>query len=81
MQFEDMIQWSLPLAAEQIDSKNVWDRFRDITLENQSKLTFAQNVNLAWSFNKVHYKDNQLANIIENSFLKEIQTSEKEPEA
>jgi hypothetical protein len=34
MGFEDMVQWSLPLAAEQIDSKSIWDRFRDITLEN-----------------------------------------------
>jgi len=80
MGFEDMVQWSLPLAAEQIDSKSIWDRFRDITLENQSKLSFAQYVNLAWSFNKVNYSDQKLTSIIEDSFSNEITLKEKDPE-
>ena len=49
---DDMLHWSLPLAAEQIKSQVIWDRFRDLTLEHQSNLSFKEHVNLAWSFTK-----------------------------
>ena len=81
MKFEDMLQWSLPLAAEQIQSEQVWKRFRDIVIENGNRLTFADYVNLAWSFTKAEFTDPTLFGQIENSFLKEISLQEKDPEA
>ncbi len=81
MRFEDMLQWSLPLAAEQIKSEQVWKRFRDIVVENESRLTFADYVNLAWSFTKVEFRDPVLFKQIEDCLLKEIALQEKDPEA
>ncbi len=76
-----MLQWSLPLAAEQIKSEQVWKRFRDIVVENESRLTFADYVNLAWSFTKVEFRDPVLFKQIEDCLLKEIALQEKDPEA
>ena len=55
-----MLQWSLPLAAEQIKSDQVWKKFRDIVIENDNRLTFANYVNLAWSFTKAEFVEPSL---------------------
>ena len=80
LKFEDMMQWSLPLAAEQIKNQAIWTKFRDITLENQSRLNFKDFVNLAWSFTKVDFADASVWRLIEEAFTKELRTHSKDPE-
>lgn len=81
MSLEDMLQWSLPLAAEQIKSGQVWNRFKDIVIQNDNRLKFTDYVNLAWSFTKVEFKDQTLFTRIESNFLKEIGLQDRDPEA
>jgi len=40
-----------------IKSEKIWKKFKDIILENQSRINFKDFVNLAWSFTKVDFYD------------------------
>lgn len=57
LKFEDMIQWSLPLAAEQVSNQKLWKRFMDIMMQEAHKIQFKEYVNLVWSFAKVGFND------------------------
>jgi hypothetical protein len=57
LRIDDMIQWSLPLAAEQVTNQKIWKRFRDIIIEQPHKIQFKDYVNLVWSFAKVSFND------------------------
>jgi hypothetical protein len=38
LSFEDMIQWSLPLAAELVANERIWRRFMEIMIHNANKI-------------------------------------------
>lgn len=75
---DDMLQWSIPLAAEEIKNEKIWRKFKDIVLEQQSKLNFRDHCNLAWSFTKAGFDDSALWKIFEESFTQELQSYQKE---
>eukprot|EP00347_Sterkiella_histriomuscorum_P023236 403335430 len=68
----DMLVLCMPLAAEEIKEPGLWDKFRDLTIKNQNNLDFKQYVNIAWSFSKVGYQDQNIWKAIEQAFTKEL---------
>ncbi len=75
-----MIQWSLPLAAEQVINPKIWNRFTKIIIEQPQKILFKDYVNIAWSFAKVGHNDPNVWNLVEENFLKEIKLQQTDPE-
>ena len=57
MTLQNMLQLSMPLAAEEVSDDLIWNKFRDMTLDNLNKLDFRDIVNLAWGFTKVKFSD------------------------
>ena len=77
----NMLQLSMPLAAEEVADDLIWNKFRDMTLNNLNKLDFRDIVNLAWGFTKVKFDDKQLWQSIEQFFIKEIDSQASNKEA
>lgn len=60
-----MLLLCMPLAAEEVKDENIWNRFKDLTLQNADKLDFKQFVNIAWGFSKVENSDKFLWKAVE----------------
>jgi len=63
-----MIQWSLPLAAEQVKNEKIWKRFTTIMVDQPHKLNFKDYVNLVWSFAKVGHNEADVWKLAEKNF-------------
>lgn len=55
----DVLALVIPLAAENMNRDEVWDRFADVIISNEHRMLsdrFQSCSNLSWAFSKIHYK-------------------------
>ena len=76
---DDVFVLSMALAAEQIQSPQMWDTFARIAVQDEwavdQREYFKSYANLSWAMTKVGYSGQDFWNFIENLFTAELEKS------